>query len=98
MGIAERKENRRVEMFDDALEMWTGGSLTQAQAAGALGVCERTFRRWVARHREAEEAGGDGIEALKDRRLSGARPGSACCPTSSGSSGREPASPSSMRV
>lgn len=59
-------------MFDDALEMWTGGSLTQAQAAGALGVCERTFRRWVARHREAEEAGGDGIEALKDRRLSGA--------------------------
>ena len=56
-------------MFEDAYSMWTNRRLTQAQAAELLGVCERTFRRWVERYRE-EEAEGGGVEALRDRRLS----------------------------
>ena len=49
--------------------MWTERRLTQAQAAEMLGVCDRTFRRWVERYRE-EEAEGGGVEALRDRRIS----------------------------
>ena len=44
--------------------MWTGGRLTQEQAAELLGVSARTFRRWTDRYGE------DGIEGLRDRRVS----------------------------
>ena len=56
-------------LFEDTYSMWTERRLTQAQAAELLGVCERTFRRWVGRYRE-EQAEGGGVEALRDRRLS----------------------------
>ena len=72
MGVARQQENRRLEVFEDTYTMWTERRLTQAQAAEVLGVCERTFRRWVERYREAEAEGG-GVEALRDRR--GARAG-----------------------
>ncbi len=72
MGVAKQKQDRRLEVFEDAYTMWTERRLTQAQAqaqaAELLGVCERTFRRWVVRHRE--DADGDVVEALRDRRLS----------------------------
>lgn len=51
-------------VFREAYLMWSQGRLTQVQAAEMLGVCERTFRRWVDRYGE------DGIEGLKDRRIS----------------------------
>ena len=69
MGVAKRKQDRRLEVFGDTYAMWTEKRLTQAQAAEVLGVCERTFRRWVDRYRE-DEAEGGGVEALRDRCLS----------------------------
>lgn len=49
--------------FEEAYEGWNGGRLTQEEAARLLGVCERSFRRYVARFE------GDGLEGLIDRRL-----------------------------
>ena len=69
MGVARRKQDRRLAVFEDTYSMWTERRLTQAQAAEVLGVCERTFRRWVERYREEESEGG-GVEALRDRRVS----------------------------
>ena len=51
-------------LFEDVHSVWTERRLTQEEAARLLGVCPRTFRRWSARY----EA--DGIEGLRDRRLS----------------------------
>ena len=51
-------------LFEDVYSVWTERRLTQEEAAGLLGVCPRTFRRWSARYEE------DGIEGLRDRRLS----------------------------
>ncbi len=64
MGVAKRREDRRLMMFGDAHSMWTGGRLTQEQAAELPGVGARTFRRWTDRHGE------DGTEGLRDRRVS----------------------------
>ena len=64
MGVAKRKEDRRLMMFEDAHSMWTEGRLTQEQAAELLGVSARTFRRRTDRYGE------DGIEGLRDRRVS----------------------------
>ena len=49
--------------FEEAYEGWNAGRLTQAEAARILGVCERSFRRYLARY----EA--DGLDGLIDRRL-----------------------------
>ena len=51
-------------LFEDVHSVWTERRLTQEEAAQLLGVCPRTFRRWSARYEE------DGIEGLRDRRLS----------------------------
>ena len=64
MGVAKRREDRRLMMFGDAHSMWTGGRLTQERAAELPGVSARTFRRWT------ECYGEDGIEGLRDRRVS----------------------------
>ena len=48
----------------EALEARTESRLTQEEAARLLGVCARTFRRYVDRHEEA------GIDGLLDKRLS----------------------------
>ena len=81
MGVAQQKQDRRLEVFEDLYTMWTERSLTQAQAAAALGVCDRTFRRWVERHREesAEEGGG--------RSLAGPPPGARLPPCGAGGRG-----------
>ena len=50
--------------FEEAYQGWTGGRLTQAEAALLLGQCERSFRRHVDRYEE------DGLEGLLDKRLS----------------------------
>ena len=49
--------------FEEAYEGWNAGQLTQAAAAQILGMCERSFRRYLGRY----EA--DGLEGLIDRRL-----------------------------
>jgi len=51
-------------MFEEALRDWEGGCLTQDQAAALPGAGARTFRRWAVRYDE------DGIEGLRDRRVS----------------------------
>lgn len=49
--------------FEEAYEGWNAGRLTQAEAAQTLGVCERSFRRYMGRHET------DGLDGLTDRRL-----------------------------
>ena len=49
--------------FEEAYEGWSAGRLTQAAAAQMLGMCERSFRRYLSRY-ELE-----GLEGLIDRRL-----------------------------
>jgi transposase len=44
--------------FEEAYESWSEGRLTQAAAAQILGMCERSFRRYLSRY-EAE-----GLDAL----------------------------------
>lgn len=50
--------------FEEAYEGWSGGRLTQAEAAMLLGQCERSFRRHVERYKA------DGLDGLLDKRLS----------------------------
>ena len=49
--------------FEEAYEGWNGRRLTQSEAAQILGMCERSFRRYLTRY-EAE-----GLQGLLDRRL-----------------------------
>ena len=57
------QENRKMR-FEEAYQGWSGGRLTQAEAAMLLGQCERSFRRHVERYKA------DGLEGLLDKRLS----------------------------
>ena len=49
--------------FEEALGAWTERRLTQEEAARLLGVCARTFRRYVDRDEEG------GLDGLMDKRL-----------------------------
>jgi len=49
--------------FEEAYEGCQRGRLTQEEAARLLGVCERTYRRYLVRYEE------QGMEGLVDRRL-----------------------------
>jgi transposase len=49
--------------FEELLEGWQRGRLSHAEAAAALGVSERTLRRWRQRYEE------DGADGLVDRRV-----------------------------
>jgi len=53
-----------MKRFEEALVGWQSSRLSQSEAALLLGVCERTFRRQIARY----EA--DGLEGLLDKRIS----------------------------
>lgn len=50
--------------FKEAYFGWTEKRFTQEQAARLLGVCERTFRRYLMKYEE------EGMEGLVDKRLS----------------------------
>ena len=62
---------RRTEMLQEIRKMrfeemyfgWSEDHLTQEEAARILGVCDRTFRRYIDRYEEA------GISGLSDKRL-----------------------------
>ena len=50
--------------FEETYEGWTESRLTQEEAALLLGVCARTFRRYIDRYEE------EGLDGLIDKRLS----------------------------
>ena len=56
------QEIRRMR-FEEAYGVWTEGRLTQEEAARILGVCSRTFRRYVDHYHE------NGLDGLLDKRL-----------------------------
>jgi len=49
--------------FEEAYGAWSERRLTQEEAAQLLGVCERTFRRYIDRYEE------EGLAGLTDKRL-----------------------------
>ena len=49
--------------FEEVYGSWQGGRLTQEEAARLLGVCERTFRRYIDRYED------EGLDGLIDKRL-----------------------------
>lgn len=63
MNRTEMLQGIRIMKFEEIYNRSQVGSLSQAEAALALGMSERTFRRWSVRF-EAE-----GVEGLYDRRL-----------------------------
>ena len=67
MKRTEWLQETRMLRFGEALEAWTENRLTQGEAARLLGVCARTFRRYVDRYEES------GIDGLVDKRVSALR-------------------------
>lgn len=49
--------------YEEVYLGWESGRLSQGEAAALLGVCDRTFRRYLMRYEE------DGLEGLSDKRL-----------------------------
>ena len=64
MSRTEWLQETRMERFEEAWGAWTEGRLSQEEAALLLGVCTRTFRRYIDRYEEA------GLDGLRDKRLS----------------------------
>jgi transposase len=64
MGMGRRMRERiGIMRFEELLERWQRGRLSHGEAASALGVSERTLRRWRGRYEE------DGADGLVDRRV-----------------------------
>lgn len=63
MRRTEVMQEIRAMRFDEAYAGWTESRLTQEEAARLLGVCSRSFRRYVNRYEE------NGLEGLLDKRL-----------------------------
>lgn len=63
MRRTEWLQETRNMRFEEAYGGWQGRRLTQEEAARLLGVCERTFRRYIDRYEE------DGLQGLIDQRL-----------------------------
>jgi len=64
MRRTEWLQETRKMRFEEAYRGWHGSRLTQEEAARLLGVCERTFRRYIDRYED------EGLEGLIDKRLS----------------------------
>ena len=64
MKRTELLQELRAMRFEEAYSGWQEGRLRQEEAAQLLGVCERTFRRYIDRYEES------GLEVRIDRRLS----------------------------
>lgn len=61
------RHDLRTARFAEIYDQWHSRQITQAQAAGVLGMSERTFRRYVAKYRLL------GVKGLEDGRLAGSR-------------------------
>ena len=64
MRRTEWLQETRQMRFQEAYGGWTESRLTQEEAAQLLGVCSRTFRRYIDRYED------EGLEGLLDKRLS----------------------------
>jgi transposase len=64
MRLTELLQEIRIMRFKEAYGGWCKNYLTQGEAAQLLGVCDRTFRRYINRYEEK------GLEGLFDKRLS----------------------------
>jgi len=64
MRRTEWLQEIRKMRFEEAYRSWTERRLRQEEAARLLGVCERTFRRYIDRYED------EGLEGLIDQRLS----------------------------
>lgn len=64
MRRTELLQEIRKMRFEEVLSGWTEKRLTQEEAARILGVCSRSFRRYIERYESY------GKEGLQDRRLS----------------------------
>jgi len=64
MRRTEVLQEVRKMRFEEAYRGWNKGRLTQSDAAELLGVCDRTFRRYLSRYEDK------GIDGLMDKRLS----------------------------
>ena len=63
MRWTELRQETRIMRFEEVFSIWTERRVTQDEAAQILGVCSRTFRRYINRYEE------DGIHGLYDKRL-----------------------------
>lgn len=63
MKWTELLQEIRKMRFEEAYEGWEKGRITQGEAASLLGICERTFRRYLVRYEAS------GLDGLIDRRL-----------------------------
>ena len=63
MRRIELLQEIRTMRFEEVYEIWNQGQLTQEEAGRILGVCARTVRRYIDQYAE------EGIEGLKDKRL-----------------------------
>jgi hypothetical protein len=63
MRRTELREETRKMRFEEVYFGWSESRLTQEEAAQILGVCDRTFRRYVNRYEDGRMAG------LSDKRL-----------------------------
>ena len=63
MKRAEWLQETRKMRLEEAYGGWQGRRLTQEEAARLLGVCERTFRRYIDRYED------EGMEDLIGKRL-----------------------------
>jgi transposase len=63
MRRTELLQEIRKMRFEEAYGGWDSGRLSQSEAASLLGVCERTFRRYLSRYEAS------GLDGLIDRRL-----------------------------
>jgi transposase len=63
MKRTELLQEIRIMRFEEAFSTWTEGRITQEEAARMLGLCERSFRRYVNRYHE------NGLDGLIDKRL-----------------------------
>jgi len=63
MRPTELLQEIRKMRFEKTYNYWTERRLSQQEAARILGVCTRTFRRYIDRYEQ------DGIEGLMDKRL-----------------------------
>lgn len=63
MKRTELLQEVRKMRFEEAYEGWKRGRLTQEEAARLLGICDRTYRRYLVRYEE------QGMDGLIDQRL-----------------------------
>lgn len=63
MKRAEWLQETRKMRFEEAYGSWQSGRLTQEDASRLLGVCERTFRRYIDRYEDED------LEGLIDKRF-----------------------------